>query len=814
MIEKLQPAIKAVLTAVLTRRKRIFIGVVTCLFLLALVALAHLIGTYSHYAAVIDARLADQSLLYPAGIYAAPRRVSVGQQVTREELVERLLRAGYQDGGGAHDFAAGSFALTADGVEIRTSSFARGESLPALARVSFNKNQVSRIADAEQDRALRALLLPAEMLTAEPNAKKQTRRATGYDELPRHLVAAVTAIEDRRFFSHSGVDLRGIFRALYRNLRSGRVVEGGSTITQQLIKNQFLTPERTFARKLSEALMAVALERRLSKEQILTLYCDRIYLGHSGITSIYGFKQAARIYFGKALGEITLSEAALLAGLAQAPNRYAPHTRLGDAVARRDAVLNAMVEAGAVSGEEAAAAKREEIALQPPQRLDDSAAPHFVDYLKREMARTRIDEEAWPQLRVETTLDLDLQQAANRAVAAHLDRLAKVTKRRDGVRPEAALVALDPQSGEILAMVGGRDYATSQLNRVTDASRQPGSVFKPVVYAAALTSGISPASTFTDAPHEIQYAGHSVYRPQNYGRGYSNRPVMLREAMVRSLNVVAVDAALQAGLGRVAEMAAKMGLPKPETYPSLALGAFEATPLEVAGAYTTFANGGLRATPYAVRAVKSLGQEVAHGASTKVGVLSESMAYLVTDALADVVNRGTASRVRALGYRGPAAGKTGTSRDAWFVGYTPRLLVAVWVGYDDHKDLGLLGGEAAVPIWADFVKRALELRPDLNAAKFRQPSGLETVDVCAENGLLAGEYCAQKQRLLLAAYLLPSFCYTHYEPPTEVAELPTTDGAPILDYGEAVSQPLLFEAGYAPPAEEAAEETDSPQGNP
>jgi penicillin-binding protein 1B len=794
-------------------RWRAFAAVGLTLFIAALLGAAHLLAEYSRHSALIDARLADQSLMYPAGIYAAPRRVSAGQRLTREELVERLLRAGYQEGGAAHDFAAGSFALTDDAVEIRTSGFARGEALPAIARVSFNKNQVSGIADAEQGGALKALLLPAEMLTAEPNAKKQTRRATGYDELPAHLVAAVTAIEDRRFFSHSGVDFRGIARALYRNLRSGRVVEGGSTITQQLIKNQFLTPERTFGRKMSEALMAVALERRLSKEQILTLYCDRIYLGHSGITSIYGFKQAARLYFGKALGEITLSEAALLAGLAQAPNRYSPHARLGEALARRDAVLDAMVTAGAVGGDEAAAAKREEIALQPPQRLDDSAAPHFVDYLKRELSRTRLDEEAWPQLRVETTLDLDLQQAANRAVAQHLDRLAKVTNRRDGVRPEAALVALDPQSGEILAMVGGRDYASSQLNRVTDAMRQPGSVFKPVVYAAALSSGISPASTFTDAPHEIQYAGHSVYRPQNYGRGYSNRPVMLREAMVRSLNVVAVDAALQAGLGRVAEMAAKMGLPKPETYPSLALGAFEATPLDVACAYTTFANGGLRATPYAVRAVKSLGQEVAHGSSTKVGVLSESMAYLVTDALADVVNRGTASRVRSLGYRGPAAGKTGTSRDAWFVGYTPRLLVAVWVGYDDHKDLGLLGGEAAVPIWTDFVKRALELRPDLNAAKFRQPPGLETVEVCGGSGLLAGEHCAQKQRLLLAAYLLPSFCYSHYEPPTEIAELPTTDGAPTLDYGEAVPQPVLFEAGPAPPPDEAEDEMDSPRGN-
>ncbi len=330
--------------------------------------------------------------------------------------------------------------------------------------------------------------------------------------------------------------------------------------------------------------------------------------------------------------------------------------------------------------------------------------------------------------------------------------------------PEVSLIALDPHSGEILAMIGGRDYAVSQLNRATDAMRQPGSVFKPIVYAAALSRGISPAMTFMNSPHEIAYGYKAVYRPQNFGDSYSNRQVTLREAMVRSLNVVTVDAAMQTGLGNVAEMAARVGLPRPETYPSMALGAFEATPLDVAGAYTTFANDGTKVDPLAVRTIKSNGEIVVSGASSKTGVLPSTIAYLVTDTLSDVVNRGTAARIRSMGYRGPAAGKTGTSRDAWFVGYTPNLLVVVWIGYDDNRDLKLTGGDAAVPIWVDFVKRALELRPDLRADRFVRPSGLETVEMCSENGMVANEFCPHRQRLLIASSSRPGICFEHQEP--------------------------------------------------
>jgi len=767
-----------------------------------------LVSAYYNYVAIVDARLADDSLHHPPGIYAAPRRLTVGKRVTAEKVVEHLLRAGYVEGERAPGFAQGSFRRLTDGVEFRPSPVAGQASRPEVIRVSLRARSgkqaepaITEIEDVGARRRLGEFQLPAEMLTADINMKGQTRRASGFADFPSILVGAVTAIEDRGFFTHHGIDPEAIVRALVSNWRRGRIREGGSTITQQLVKNHFLTPERTYRRKLAEAMMAVALERRLSKEQIFALYGDRIYLGHSGLTAIYGFKQAARLYFGRGLSELSLAQTALLAGLAQAPTRYSPYARPEEAVSRRNLVLDAMAETGAVNPAEAAAAKAEALTLIPPQAPDASAAAYFVDYLRRELAG-RLDEESWPQSSVETTLDLDLQEAANQAVRGNLERIDKLTARRKGAaRPEAALIALDPRTGEILAMVGGRDYTSSQLNRAVDAMRQPGSVFKPVVYATALSQGVAPTALYDNAPRQITYGYKAVYRPRNFGNSYTYEPVMLREAMVRSLNVITVEAAIQVGLGRVAEMAEKLGLPRPGAYPSMALGAFEATPLELASAYTAFANGGMRAEPVSFRRIRSRGEVLVEQAASKRGVISASTAYLITDTLADVVNRGTASRVRQLGYRGPAAGKTGTSRDSWFVGYTPNLLVAVWVGYDDHRDLNLTGGEAAVPLWTDFVKRALTVRPDLAAAGFARPSGIEEIEVDAETGMLANEYCPRRKKMIMATYLLPGSCLEHQEAVMTLNdEFLAGDGLPLPAAGESGEPILLPAAAHVEPS--------------
>jgi penicillin-binding protein 1B len=772
--EKVRPTLQRGQEAINTHRRHILAASGLVIFFTAAVVIFEVSAEYAHCAAIVDTKLSDRVLQQPAGIYAAPRRLSVGQQITSLEIAERLQRAGYREGNESDEFAVGHFTRNTDSIEVTNRSVS-DEEAPTVIRIRFGKQNIVNLEDAKTGEKIKTLVLAPEMLTADLDTKRQTRRATSFEDLPDSLIKALCAIEDRRFFSHSGVDPSGILRAAYTNLRHGEIREGGSTITQQLVKNEFLTAARTWDRKLTEAMMAIALEKRLTKQQIFTLYSERVYLGHSGITSVYGFRQGAKIFLGKELSDLTLADAAFLAGLVKAPNRYAPHARTAEAIARRNVVIDAMASSGRISEAEAANAKGEQLALLPPQNPGGAASPWFVDYVNRELVKRQVESEDGLHLRVETTLDSDLQQTANQVVSAHLNRISKlVAKRNRGERPEAALIALDPRSGEILAMVGGNDYVTSQLNRATDAMRQPGSVFKPVVYASALARGYSPATTFVNEKREITYGYRAVYRPQNFGHSYSNQPVTLRESLIRSLNVVAVDAAMQVGLENVASLAERMGLPRPDSYPSLALGAFEATPLDVARAYTVFANNGVRVDPVGVRSVKSDGTTIYSGEAGKMGVLPSTAAYLVTDALIDVVNRGTGAVIRKMGYRGPAAGKTGTSRDAWFVGYTPKLLVVVWVGFDDNRDLGLTGGEAAAPIWADFVKNALALRPDLNATQFTQPAGLQLVEVDSETGAIANEFCPRREKMLMSSSLATGICLIHQQP----LEMPTTEEIP------------------------------------
>jgi penicillin-binding protein 1B len=721
-------------------RRRVLTFIAAGLISVAAIGAFKLHRAYANFAAIVDERLDQQTSRHRAGVYAAPRRVSVGQQISQDELQERLLRAGYREGrlgASADQFTSGVFVIEGDTALLWTNEFARAASAPESVKIKFNRKSggnIVKIEDAATGENLKSVALQPESLTAESSATTFPRVGgiqANFEDFPPSLVNALIAIEDRNFFSHRGVDVKAVFRALWENWRHGEIREGGSTITQQLVKANFLTPERTYQRKFAEAMMAVAIERRLSKEEIFTTYANHVFLGQSGITAVYGFKQAARVYFGKELHELSLVESALLAGLAQAPNRYSPYLHPDAAVARRNTVIDAMAETQSISAEAAEAAKSEKLTVIPPGKFDESSAQYFVDYLRRELAGRNISEGEASNLEIRTTLDPDLQQAANVAVKNYLAKLDRVFSRRarrsGGGRPEAALIAIDPHTGEILAMVGGRDYASSQLNHVTDARRQPGSVFKPIVYAAALANGVSPDSVFIDAPHEIIF-GNQIYRPQNYGGRFSNQSVTLREGVVRSLNVVAVDAAIQIGLSKVADIAEKMGLPRPEPYPSMALGAFGATPFEIARAYSTFANGGFSVNPFGIKSI-TLGGVTEEIALSKTFVLQPSAAYVVTETLAEAVNRGTGTRVRGLGYSGPAAGKTGSSHDAWFAGYTPKLLAVVWVGFDDYHNLGMVGGEAAAPIWTDFIKRALALRPDLRAETFTPPAGAEKMEI-------------------------------------------------------------------------------------
>ena len=707
-----------------------------------------LLRSYKYYSRIIDARLASGYLTSRPGLYAAPRVLQAGQKLSHEKLINALRRAGYLETS-ASNVWSGSFIVNGSAIEIRPGRSSKKQ--PALVRVVFSDNEISEITGDEG--TLESFTLEPEVLSNDISAKAGKREALSYDEIPPVLVNAILAIEDRRFFDHSGVDINGLARALLRNAGEERLGQGGSTITQQLVKNTYLTPEKTFQRKYAEAMLSLALERRLSKKDIFALYCNEIYLGQRGAVSVRGVKEAATVFFGKELRDLSLAEAATIAGMIQSPAHYSPLRHSEAAQARRNMVLTAMQETGAITRGQRDAACADALNVTRDVSLDNSLAPYFVDYVNR------ITESTGEQ-RIYTTIDLELQDLAEQALQKQLDRLDATYAKRDA-KPQVALVALDPHTGNVLAMVGGRDYATSQLNRATDAHRQPGSTFKPFVYAAAVEDGMSPVRLFMDAPREFVYDRTRTYRPANYGGGYSMGEVTMRTGLVRSLNVVTVDVALQTGLARIANLAAAFGLPKPERYPALALGTEEVTPLQLASAYAAFVNEGRRVDP---RVITSIGEPPAAHAlpNSTTQVISPTTAYTITNMLAGVVERGTARKARGALPGTAIAGKTGTSRDGWFIGYSPNLVCVVWIGFDDNQQLGLTGAEAALPAWVDFMKGAVAVRPDLGGAHFECPEGIKFVEIDTATGLLSTVTCPLRELIAVPEGEEPHMeCYLH-----------------------------------------------------
>jgi penicillin-binding protein 1B len=749
-----------------TGKIRLIVRVLLIAFAILIISTStFLVVSYRSYAKIVDARLAHGYLTSRAGVYAAPRVLRAGQKYSPAALAVALRRAGYVEGDDAAEVWNGSFSIRDGAIEIRPNS---SGGVPSLVRVSFDGGE--RISELTGDEVTRdSFTLAPEPLTSD-SMKTGARSQLSFKDIPPVLMHAITSIEDRRFFDHHGVDVFGIGRALLRNVGEERVGQGGSTITQQLVKNTYLTPERTLRRKFAEAMLAFTIERRLSKEDIFALYCNEVFLGQRGAIAVRGVGLAARVYFGKELKDLSVGEAATIAGMIQSPTRYSPVRENEASRNRRNTVLGTMVRDGFITLDQAAAAAKESLVVADFDPAKESVAPYFIDYVNRygtgsgsdrfsggkDAGESRLDRDRMPALQeaapIVTTLDLDLQQLAAKAVAHQLDRLDQVYKPR-GVTPQAALVALDPHTGKVLAMLGGRDYAQSQMNRATDAQRQPGSVFKPFVYAAALEVGMSPLQKFKDAPQEFTYAGGRKYRPSNYGGGFSMQDVPMRTGLIKSLNVVTVDVAMQTGLARVANAASDFGLPRPEAYPALALGTTEVTPLRIAAAYATFANGGKRVQPRAVDDGVSLESNQ---------IIAPTTAYIVTDMLKDVIREGTARAARGAVPGAAIAGKTGTSRDGWFIGYTPNLVCAVWVGFDDNKQLGLTGAEAALPIWTEFMKAAVDLRPELGGASFAQPDGITIADVDTDTDELASRNCPMHELVAMLQTQAPlSECFRH-----------------------------------------------------
>jgi penicillin-binding protein 1B len=685
----------------------------------------------------------------PAIILASPAQSWLGEEATPARLAARLRNGLYAEGNAGS--AVGTFKLAADSLEIHPGSasfFRHGRIREGPVELKFRHGRITTIKSLNDKTALQSYWLEPEIITTLSGYARSEQQLVRYQDMPKVLLDAVIATEDRRFFSHHGVNPIRIVEAALANLRGSGPLQGGSTLTMQLARNLFLTPRRTMSRKMEEICLAGFLEMRLSKEQIFELYANRVYLGQQGNFGIFGFGDAAQAYFHKDVSKLTLPEAAFLAGLIRGPNLYSPYRHLQRALERRNSVIQQMVETGYIEPAEAARAMAVPLNPAKPAVVEGKQEAYFEDMVTEQL-RTQFTERelhfnGW---KVYTTLDLDLQLAASgaaRSGSAELDqhlkkpRHSKHAAPTDSNQPQFSLVALDPHTGDVRALIGGRDYGASQLNHAL-ARRQPGSSFKPFVYAAALSSGvdgskrvITPATLLNDQPTEFRFGNKwdKPYAPRDYQEDYQGT-VTVREALMDSLNVPTVSLAQIVGYDKVRYLAIAAGFSSQlEATPSIALGAYEATPMEVAGAYTIFANQGQYVSPRCITEVDDAsGAIIWSGPVATRQVLDPRVSYLMVNLLESVIDGGTGAGVRARGFRLPAAGKTGTSHDGWFAGFTSNLLAVVWVGYDDDRELNLTGAQSALPFWTEFMKRASDQPPYRNAGPFTPPPGIVTIPI-------------------------------------------------------------------------------------
>jgi penicillin-binding protein 1B len=713
---------------------------------------------YIKYDRIIAQRFRSPVFSNSAKIYALPRTVHDGEKANAKEIAASLRRAGYSDKDDQSEL--GTFHLVSDGIEITPGP--QSYHSPEAAHIIIEDGQVARITSKGND--LSAYELEPQLVTALFDYEQRSKRqVVKYNEIPKVMVDAVLAIEDRRFFEHSGVNFVRTVEAVFGDVIHQRREQGGSTLTQQLARGFFLTPEKTIRRKLTEMLIAEELEQKFSKQQIFEFYGNWVNLGQRGSFAISGFAEASRAYFNKDLKDITLPEAALLAGIIQRPSYLSPYRHPERTLERRNLVLDSMVDTHAITREQADKAKATPLKLAPPN-VEASDAPYFVDMVRDSLINKFSDHDLNDQsYRIYTTLDPDLQRAAAQAVEMGIklvdDQVTKLRTKRvkvgkkfetqvlPGPQAQVALVALDPHTGAVLALVGGRDYGFSQLNHAL-SKRPTGSIFKPFVYAAAVNTAldgsatvITPASTVTDAPTSFAY-GDQIYEPRNYKEEYHG-DVTLRYALAMSLNNATVKLAEEVGYDKVAELAKAAGITSVKATPAMALGSYDAPPMDMAGAYTSFSNNGMRLSPILVNSVRNAkGDVVANFKTDERQVLDPRIAYIMTTMMEGVINNGLGyTAVRLRGFSQPAAGKTGSSHDGWFAGYTSNLLCVVWVGYDDYSDLRITGAMTAAPIWTEFMKKAAALPQYADMKAFSQPTGVVDVQLDKATNRLATPTC-------------------------------------------------------------------------
>jgi penicillin-binding protein 1B len=721
---------------------------------------------YVTFSRMIDARIHGELQRADPRVFARPFELERGQAVTPRQLVDRLNDLGY-----SHRTRAEQPGEFTEGREALVLIPREGDRTGQMVRVVFGSRRsgkvverhgIARIELPATKKVVDRVRLDAPLITALITTARAKRRDVPLAQIPQKMVQAVLAIEDRRFYDHAGVDPIAILASVWEYVVGRREqMRGGSTLTQQLVKNTFLTHDRSPIRKFQEWIMSFALERRLTKDQVLELYLNDVSLGQRGSFAIHGVAEASRLFFAKDITNVSLTEAATIAGVIQSPSRLSPFNNAERAKERRNVVLRTMAEAGFISEDAAGRAAKEPLVMAA--RALESEAPYFVDFISQELQDKY---KSIGTVDVYTTLDVHLQRLAQDAMREGLTRVDQLLARRRR-RAQAAMIAVDPRTGEVLAFVGGRSYNQSQYNRAISARRQPGSVFKPFVYLAAFErayadgrTDVTPASIVGDEPTEFTF-NEETWTPNNYEGEYDG-PITLRRALALSRNIATVKVAEAAGYGEVAALWKRVGAgTPPRPYPSIALGVFEASPYEIATAYTIFANGGTIKPLRQILRMVAGGNDIRIKTSAPRTIARPDTTFLVTNMMRSVLNEGTGASARAAGFALDAAGKTGTTndlRDAWFVGFTPELLTVVWVGLDDNQPLGLSGTQAALPIWTLFMTRALAGHASV---PFYIPEGIEFADIDRDTGKIAASGCP---RVFREAFLTGTL-------PTEVCQL-------------------------------------------
>jgi penicillin-binding protein 1B len=755
-------------------------GALLCAAAVALVVLVVGSWYYVKYGRIVTERLKQPIFANTAKIFAAPREVRPGQKLSVRLIANELHDAGYSPDGSSDLSPLGTYSEGVQTITVRPGPQSYHSQDGAV--IHIGSGVVQSITDDHGQPLSSYELEPLLITGLSEDANRTKRRLITYGEIPQNLVQAVLGIEDRRFFEHSGVNYWRLLSAGIQDIFTGHKKQGGSTLTMQLSRGFFLTPEKTWKRKLIEIVITFQLEHRFTKNQIFEMYANQIPMGQRGSFSIDGFGEASQAYFGKDVRQLDLAECAMLAGIIQRPSYFNPFRHADRVIERRNLVLDSMVETGAITKDEAEKAKAEPQHLTPGS-VDASEAPYFVDLVHDQLMQKLGDRDFNREgLRIYTSLDPDLQREATAAVESTIhvvDEQVDKLHARDKklgiayIYPQVALVALNPHTGQVLALVGGRSYGNSQVNHAV-SHRPTGSIFKPFVFAAAFQTAVegtmlagqtklfSPVTMINDAQATYGEGTQYEYSPRNYKSEYYGE-ITARYALIRSDNNATIGLAGMVGFDRVAALAREAGIKSAQGTPSMAIGSYDAEPLAMAGAYTIFSNNGLHLDPWMVASVRTTsGDVITDYTPTSKQVLDPRVAYLTTNMMENVLRgEGTGAGVRNMGFTAPAAGKTGTSHDAWFAGFTSNLLCIVWVGNDDYTVLGLEGAHAAAPIWAAFMKKAVQLPQYSDTNNFTPPEGVDIVKIDKVSNLLSDDSCPDSYEAAFLAGTAPSETCDH-----------------------------------------------------